>query len=303
MKKLLLLILLLLAFSTTASAQGDSSSPPIRRQSGAPSVCPTGRFIQDTVTGYIYANILGSCARVGDGTGTTLTDSASLRSALSDESGTGAALFAGGNIGAATATSINGLTVTSSTGTLTVANGKTLTASNSLTLAGTDGVTLTGPATSASFAGVLCVASSGANSGGTETDMATCVIPASVVTAGKVIELHAYGTTAANANAKTAKAVFGATEIGRAMNNSAVNGGNWSFTQCLVVGVGASSQTAFCRTSQVPTNSIGTNENANNALVSAPAETASGAITIKITGQGVSSNDVLLKGFVVRILN
>ena len=46
-------------------------------------------------------------------------------------------------LGAATATSINGLTISSSTGTLTVTNGKTLSASNSLTLAGTDGKTLT----------------------------------------------------------------------------------------------------------------------------------------------------------------
>ena len=42
-------------------------------------------------------------------------------------------------LGAATATSINGLTITSSTGTLTVANGKTLTQSNTLTFTGTDG--------------------------------------------------------------------------------------------------------------------------------------------------------------------
>jgi hypothetical protein len=41
-------------------------------------------------------------------------------------------------LGAASATSINGLTITSSTGTLTVANGKTLTASNTLTFTGTD---------------------------------------------------------------------------------------------------------------------------------------------------------------------
>ncbi len=38
--------------------------------------------------------------------GTSLTDSASLRTALSDETGSGAAVFAGGNIGAATATSL-----------------------------------------------------------------------------------------------------------------------------------------------------------------------------------------------------
>lgn len=41
-------------------------------------------------------------------------------------------------LGAATATSINGLGITSSTGTLTIANGKTLTVSNTLTFTGTD---------------------------------------------------------------------------------------------------------------------------------------------------------------------
>lgn len=46
------------------------------------------------------------------------------------------------NIGAATATSINGLTVSSSTGTLSITNGKTLSASNSITLAGTDSSTI-----------------------------------------------------------------------------------------------------------------------------------------------------------------
>lgn len=46
------------------------------------------------------------------------------------------------NIGAATATSVNGLTISSSTGTLSVTNGKTLSASNSITLAGTDSSTI-----------------------------------------------------------------------------------------------------------------------------------------------------------------
>ena len=55
-------------------------------------------------------------------------------------------------LGAATATSINGLALTASTGALTIANGKTLTANNSLTLAGTDSTTLTFPSTSATIA-------------------------------------------------------------------------------------------------------------------------------------------------------
>lgn len=48
------------------------------------------------------------------------------------------------DVGAATATSINGVTITApaSSATLTIADGKTLTASNSITLAGTDAKTL-----------------------------------------------------------------------------------------------------------------------------------------------------------------
>ena len=55
-------------------------------------------------------------------------------------------------LGAATATSINGLTITSSTGTLTVTNGKTLSVTNTLTLSGTDGTTMTFPTTTATIA-------------------------------------------------------------------------------------------------------------------------------------------------------
>lgn len=55
-------------------------------------------------------------------------------------------------LGAATATSINGLTITSSTGTLTITNAKTLSVSNTLTLAGTDGTTMTFPTTTATIA-------------------------------------------------------------------------------------------------------------------------------------------------------
>lgn len=55
-------------------------------------------------------------------------------------------------LGAASATSINGVTITGTTGTLTVANAKTLTANASITLAGTDATTMTFPTTSATIA-------------------------------------------------------------------------------------------------------------------------------------------------------
>jgi len=75
--------------------------------------------------------------------------SSELKTACSDETGSGQLVFATSptlvtpSLGAATATSINGLVITSTTGTLTIANGKTLTANNSVAFTGTDGSTLT----------------------------------------------------------------------------------------------------------------------------------------------------------------
>lgn len=84
---------------------------------------------------------------------TDIDTSAELRAILGDESGTGALLFAGGALGAATATSINGLTITTSSGTFTVANGKTFTVNNTVTFSGTDSTTMTLPGTSQSLVG------------------------------------------------------------------------------------------------------------------------------------------------------
>jgi hypothetical protein len=78
------------------------------------------------------------------GSNTVTMTSAQLATAVSDETGSGLVVFNNSptlitpTLGAATATSINGLTISSSTGTLSIANGKTLTASNTLTLQGTD---------------------------------------------------------------------------------------------------------------------------------------------------------------------
>ncbi len=96
----------------------------------------TGKLVWETLSGGGDALTSDTLAQFAD------TTSAQLRGVISDENGTGALIFAGGNLGAATATSINGLTITTSTGTLTLANGKTFTSSNTLTLAGTDGSTL-----------------------------------------------------------------------------------------------------------------------------------------------------------------
>ena len=75
---------------------------------------------------------------------TLVATSAQLAAAITDETGTGLVVFNNSptlitpTLGAATATSINGLSISSSTGNLTIANGKTFTASNTLTFTGTD---------------------------------------------------------------------------------------------------------------------------------------------------------------------
>lgn len=96
---------------------------------------------------------------LGTGVATFLAtpSSANLAAAITDETGSGANVFANTPtlvtpvLGAATATSINGNTFTTGTYTLTGTAAKTLTFSNSLTLAGTDSTTMTFPPASASI--------------------------------------------------------------------------------------------------------------------------------------------------------
>jgi hypothetical protein len=99
---------------------------------------------------------------LGTGVATFLAtpSSANLRSVVTDETGTGALVFANTPtlvtpvLGVATATSINKMAITApaTSSTLAVADGKTFTVNHSLTLAGTDTTTMTFPATSATIA-------------------------------------------------------------------------------------------------------------------------------------------------------
>ena len=97
----------------------------------------------DTLVGRATADTLTNKS-INLANNTLTTTSAQLATAISDETGTGVVVFNNSptlitpTLGAATATSINGLTISSTTGTLSIANGKTLTASNTLTLTGTD---------------------------------------------------------------------------------------------------------------------------------------------------------------------
>ncbi len=84
--------------------------------------------------------------------------SANLKAALTDETGSGAAVFATSptlvtpTLGVATATSLNGNTITTGTGTLTLGTGKTTTFDHTSTFTTTDAQTYTFPTTSATLA-------------------------------------------------------------------------------------------------------------------------------------------------------
>ena len=116
--------------------------------SGAGTVSATDNILEAIQK--VDGNINAAISSVSTGKQNTLTNSADLAAALSDETGSGLAVFATSptlttpTIGVATATSVNKVAITAPTNgsTLTIADGKTLTASNSLTLTGTDASTL-----------------------------------------------------------------------------------------------------------------------------------------------------------------
>lgn len=123
-------------------------------------VNPQDAATKNYVDTHSAANLTGAVTSVGTVTSLGSFTSANLASALTNETGSGSAVFASSptlttpTLGAATATSINKVTITQpATGsTLTIADGKTLTVSNSLTLAGTDATMMTFPTTSATIA-------------------------------------------------------------------------------------------------------------------------------------------------------
>lgn len=109
-------------------------------------------------TNYPLTSLTGLGANVATFLGTP--SSANLAAAVTDETGTGALVFANSpafttpDIGAATATTVNNIALTPAlTGaTITLADGKTVTFSNTMTFAGTDATTMTFPTTSATIA-------------------------------------------------------------------------------------------------------------------------------------------------------
>lgn len=128
-----------------------------------------------------------------------------------------------------------------------------------------------------------------------ETDLLTYTLPAGALSAnGMGVRITTWGTMANNGNTKTVRVYFGATAVTTLATAVAAN--QQFFAQATILRVTATTQTAVG-------NLFWTGLSAANLGVSTPAETLSGAIVLKLTGQsGTAGGDVTSAGFVVEAL-
>lgn len=138
----------------------------------------------------------------------------------------------------------------------------------------------------AKVAGVIDVNTTAVGNVGTgEDDLISYTIPANVLnTNGDSIRFRMAGTFAANVNNKRLKVKYGATTL---FDTTALafNGADWTVTG-QVVRTGAATQKAVCQFSS------GSVLLMSSADYTAPAETLSGTVVLKCTGEATSDNDI-----------
>ena len=143
--------------ATTAATARQSIGIYLTQASGSTLTMSGGHGVTLTTTGTTSLTLptSGTLATTSNHLGAfASTTSSQLAGVISDETGSGSLVFANSPtfispiLGAATATSINGVTISSSTGTLTLTNGKTLAVTNSLSFTGTDGTAFAFPSSS-----------------------------------------------------------------------------------------------------------------------------------------------------------
>lgn len=129
-----------------------------------------------------------------------------------------------------------------------------------------------------------------------ETDLMTYTLPANTLgTNGQALRITVWGTTAANANTKTLKLKFGATSVTLNPTTTAPNAKDWRAT-AIVARTGAATQEMITEAC------VGAVQDSTTR--SAPTETLSGSLVIKVTGQsGTASDDISQKGMLIEQLN
>lgn len=117
----------------------------------------------------------------------------------------------------------------------------------------------------------------------TEQDLFNFPVPANTLSAdNQFLVLDIRVRNAATANAKQTRVYFGATLIGN--STSVVNNNDWHIAQCHIWRTGAATQKAICHSNNVANGAAWNTGNGGGANLSTPAETLSGAVTIRVTG-------------------
>ena len=136
----------------------------------------------------------------------------------------------------------------------------------------------------------------GCTNGGTDDTLYTFSLPANSMSAnGKGVRVTTWGTAVNNANAKRVKTFFGATAV-QSTALTAAQANAWK-TVIEVIRTGAATQEAFGIFLEGGVVTL------LDAAQSGPAETLSGAVTIKVTGNCTAASDILGKAMIVEFLN
>jgi len=136
------------------------------------------------------------------------------------------------------------------------------------------------------------------NVGTGEDNLITYSLPASSLgTNGDFVEIEAWGTLVVDAGTKNIKLYFGSTVI-KSYLGLTTETSVWRFS-AIVIRTGAATQDAiaFGPTGDITSTGI---IQSNFTQFTTPAETLSGAITIKCTGEGVNNNDIVQEGMIVK---
>lgn len=144
----------------------------------------------------------------------------------------------------------------------------------------------------AAVGGVLYVTTTQTgNVGAGEDDLASYSVPANTLAVnGQSVWFEAWGSFAANSNNKQVRARFGTSGTNLVFDSTSVasNGGGWVL-RGRIFRTGAATQKSHGSWSR---SSVMVAENGLN-------QTLSGAVTLKITGEATSNNDIVLEGFIV----
>jgi hypothetical protein len=132
------------------------------------------------------------------------------------------------------------------------------------------------------------------NSGAGETDLMSFTLPANHLSVNnKAIRVRAFGTTAANATAKTLKLYFGSAVVTLNPVTAAPNGIAWE-AEAVIIRTGVDAQRMLVQAKTGVTNEVLSN--------TAPTQDDGANIIIKVTGQGGANGDITQNALLVEYL-